>query len=198
LGKVLHVGISDAPAWVVSRAQTIAEFRGWTPFTALQVEYSLVQRDAERDLLPMARALGLPITPWSPLGRGILTGKYTDAARVAEPKRLNPETSLMVNDRSLSIARAVDAVSVRLGKPAAQVALNWVRHQLPDGLPIIGSRKASQIEDSLQSLTWSLPADAIAELDAASKITLGFPHDFLASDNVKNLLFAHQRQTLDV
>jgi aryl-alcohol dehydrogenase-like predicted oxidoreductase len=197
LGKVLHVGISDAPAWVVSRMQTLAEWRGWTPFTALQIEYSLVTRDAERDLLPMARHLGLAVTPWSPLGRGLLTGKYTDAGRATEPKRLNPETSLMVNERSLGIARAVDAVATRLGKPPAQVALNWVRQQGRDVLPIVGARSATQFAQNLEALTWTLDAAAMAELSAASAIPLGFPHDFLASANIQDLVHAATQSTLD-
>lgn len=197
LGKILHVGISDAPAWVVSRMQTLAEWRDWTPFTALQVEYSLVTRDAERDLIPMARHLGLPITPWSPLGRGLLTGKYTDAGRADEPKRLNPETSLMVNDRSLAIARAVDAVATRVSKPPAQVALNWVRQQGRDMIPIIGARSATQFAQNLDALTWQLDDAAMAELSSASAITLGFPHDFLASENVRNLVHASTQASLD-
>lgn len=197
LGKVLHVGISDAPAWVASRMHTLAEWRGWTPFTALQVEYSLVTRDAERDLLPMARHLGLAVTPWSPLGRGILTGKYTSAERANEPKRLNPATSLMVNERSLGVARTVDAVAARLGKPPAQVALNWVRAQGRDVLPIIGARSAAQVAENLAALEWTLPADALAELTQASAIPLGFPHDFLASPNVQDLVHAATQSTLD-
>jgi aryl-alcohol dehydrogenase-like predicted oxidoreductase len=197
LGKVLHVGISDAPAWVASRMHTLAEWHGWTPFTALQVEYSLVTRDAERDLLPMARHLGMAITPWSPLGRGLLTGKYTGGARAAEPKRLNPETSLMVNERSLGVARAVDAVATRLGKPPAQVALNWVRQRGRDLVPIVGARSLTQFQENLAALSFTLPDDAMAELNAASAIVLGFPHDFLASENVQNLVHASTQHTLD-
>jgi aryl-alcohol dehydrogenase-like predicted oxidoreductase len=188
LGKVLHVGFSDAPAWVVSRAHTVAELRGWTPFTALQVEYSLVTRDIERDLLPMARHLGLAVTPWSPLGRGILTGKYTDASRAAEPKRLNPQTSKVVNERSLGIARVVDDIARELGKPPAQVALNWVRSRGTDIVPIIGARSVAQLRENLGALSWSLPGEALQRLEEASRIVLGFPHDFIASENGQQLI----------
>lgn len=189
LGKVLHVGISDAPAWVASRMHTMAEWAGWTPFTALQVEYSLVTREVEHELLPMARHLGLPVTPWSPLGRGLLTGKYTDAARAAEPKRMNPQTSLQVNERTLAIARAVDAVSARLGKPPAQVALNWVRRRGADLFPIVGARSLAQFRENLAALEWELPDDAAAALDEASAVPLRFPQNFLASKNVQDLMF---------
>src|SRR5206468_3430878 len=107
-GKVLYVGISDAPAWIVSQANTLAELRSWTPFVGLQIEYSLIQRTPERDLLPMARAFGLGVTPWGPLGGGVLSGKYksTDPSTATDSKRSSINQQRL-NERNLTIAREV-------------------------------------------------------------------------------------------
>jgi aryl-alcohol dehydrogenase-like predicted oxidoreductase len=118
-GKVLYVGVSDMPAWAVARAQTLAEWRGWSPFAGLQIPYSLAQREGERDLLPMAGALGLSVAAWSPLAGGVLSGKFTrgDAAEDTRVKRAD------VSARDLTIAREVDAVANQLGWSSSQVAL---------------------------------------------------------------------------
>ncbi|RPJ45137.1 MAG: aldo/keto reductase, partial [Candidatus Latescibacterota bacterium] len=132
-GKVLYAGVSDTPAWIVSRANTIAELRGWTPFVALQVEYSLVERTVERELLPMARALDLAVTPWAPLGAGVLTGKFTRGARPAATRL--KEGSSKLGERPLAIARAVDAVADARGVPSSQVALAWLRSRRGNVIP---------------------------------------------------------------
>lgn len=174
-GTVHHVGISDTPAWVVAQANTMAELRGWTPFVALQLRYSLIDRAAERDLLPMARAFGLAVTPWSVLGAGVLSGKYTGgegtgraAARVAKV------------ERNLGIAEVVRGVAAEAGATPAQVAIAWARQQPGTVLPILGARNLAQLEDNLGALDVRLDAAHLAALDAASAIELGFPHDFLA------------------
>jgi aryl-alcohol dehydrogenase-like predicted oxidoreductase len=176
-GKVLYVGISDAPAWVVSRAQTIAEFRDWSPFVGLQVPYSLTQREVERDLLPMSAALGLSVAAWSPLGAGVLSGKFTRAAG-GESARTD---SSRISERDLIIAREVDAVADGLGWSSAQVALAWTRAHRPDVHPIIGARKLGQLTDNLAAASRVLPEDAVRRLDEVSAIPLGFPHDFIES-----------------
>ena len=143
-GKVLYIGISDAPAWVVAQCNTIADLRGWTPFIGLQIEYSLLQRTVERELLPMARSLDVGITAWSPLAMGWLTGKYTKDNGNQESKRLDAEGMsdfVTQSDRNHTIARAVDEVAAQIGCSAAQVALSWLLHQ--GTIPIVGARKAT-------------------------------------------------------
>ena len=181
LGKVLYAGVSDTPAWIVSQANTLAGLRGWTPFTALQVEYSLVERTPERDLLPMARAFGMAVTPWSPLGGGVLSGKYNTAAEEeGDPSRLRIFLQSKVSERNLRIAAVVVDVAREAGRSASQVALAWLRAQPGAVIPIIGARKFDQLVDNLACLDLVLSAEQMARLDEVSRIDLGFPHDFLS------------------
>jgi aryl-alcohol dehydrogenase-like predicted oxidoreductase len=190
-GKVLYVGISDTPAWVVAQANTLAESRGWTPFTALQIEYSLIQRTVERELLPMARALDLAVTPWAPIGGGVLSGKYNAPGGPTEPARFSGRPGVArLGQRNLEIAEVVRTIGAEAGRSAAQVALNWVRQQHAGGVivPIVGARRLSQIQDLLAALEWRLGEEQLRRLDEASRIELGFPHDFLASDSIRDLV----------
>jgi aryl-alcohol dehydrogenase-like predicted oxidoreductase len=175
-GKVLYVGISDTPAWEVARANTLAELRGWTPFVGLQIRYSLLDRAAERELLPMAKALDLAVTPWDTLGSGILTGKYnrdpSSEGRAALRGR--------VRERDLGIAGEVVKLAEEIGRSPAQVALDWVRQGEGVIVPLVGAKTLDQLEDNLGCLEFSLTAEQKARLDDASRIELGFPHDFLA------------------
>jgi aryl-alcohol dehydrogenase-like predicted oxidoreductase len=196
-GKILHIGISDTPAWIVSKANTIAEMRGWTPFSALQIEYSLIERTPERDLLPMAEALGLSVTPWGALGGGLLTGKYTQSGVESDAKRLKQGSGRLA-DKNMAIAQAVDAVAQALGKPASQVALNWARQQGNNIIPIIGSRRVAQIQENIAALDWKLEPEHLAQLHQASKIELGFPHNFLNSGGVRDLVYAGVRDQIDL
>lgn len=176
-GKVLHVGVCNTPAWVVARSNTLAELRGWTAFAGLQVEYSLIERTAERELLPMARALGLGVAAWSPLASGILSGKYADPA-AGEGARLQKAPLRKLDERSLALASGVAALATELGRPTAQVALNWVRAQ-PGVVPLLGARTDAQLQDNLACLDFQLEPEALARLDALSAIELGYPHDYL-------------------
>lgn len=194
-GKVHYVGLSDAPAWIASRANTMADLRGWSPFVALQIEYSLVERTVERELIPMARALDLAVTPWSPLGAGVLTGKYLDSTK-KEGVRLAPD-SLRLSDRNIQIARAVRSVAEKTGKPDAQVALNWLRAKAGVMLPIVGARNAAQLEQNLDCLEWELEEDHIAALDEASAIELGFPHEFMYREPVRTLILGDLADALE-
>jgi aryl-alcohol dehydrogenase-like predicted oxidoreductase len=177
VGKVLYVGVSDTPAWVVSRANMLSELRGWSPFVGLQIPYSLAERDAERSLLPMAKTLELAVTPWGILGAGVLTGKYTDGS--SEPKRMGSDVN--IQERTRRIAETVKAIADEVGRSPAQVAANWVRQQQSRSLmiPILGARSAAQLKDNLAILEWELTADQLRRLDEASEIELGFPHGFL-------------------
>jgi aryl-alcohol dehydrogenase-like predicted oxidoreductase len=198
-GKVLYVGVSDTPAWIVSRANTLAELRGWSPFVALQIEYSLIERTPERDLLPMARLLGMTVTPWGVLGSGVLTGKYNDAPPPATKtmgatvekveRRLDAGNSEKANDRNLAIARLVVDVAKEIGCTPSQVALAWLRTRPGSIVPILGARRLSQIRDNLSCLDVTLPEEHLRRLDEASRIELGFPHDFYADPVRKDRLF---------
>ena len=179
-GKVLYLGISDTPAWIVAYANAIAEQRGWTGFAGLQPEYSLARRDAERDLLPMARALNMTVTPWSPLAGGLLTGKYNN--HPGSGGRLAPGRSRsQVSGQGLAVADAVMSVASDIGCTPAQVALAWLAHQPGSVIPIIGARHVEQLDDNLGCLDIELTAGHLERLDKASRIDLGSPHDFIAS-----------------
>lgn len=175
-GKVLYVGISDTPAWVLARAQTMAELRGWSQFAGLQVPYNLLERDVERELLPAAGQLGLSVAAWSPLAQGILTGKFTRQPGSAARTRRGE-----ISERELAVAREVDAVADELGVSSTHVAVAWIRANRPWVHPIIGARTVAQAADNLGAAGLELPASAVARLDAASPVTLGFPHDFIAN-----------------
>ena len=194
-GKVLYVGISDVPAWVVSQANTMADLRGWTRFNALQIRYSLVDRTPERDLLPMARALDLAVTPWAILGAGVLTGKYTREGGTTGDERLLTEPArakVALTERNLTIARIVDEVASEEGCTPSQTAIAWMRARPGVIVPILGARSLVQVEDNLGALDVKLSADQLTRLDEASTIEPGFPHDFLESDFVRNLMYSGQ------
>ncbi len=175
LGKVLYLGVSDSPAWVVAQMQTLATARGWAPFAGLQIEYSLVQREVERELIPMARGLGLGVLAWGPLGSGVLTGKYARAGAAPGERRLTD-----VDPGRLAIAQAVAEVADGLGLSSSVVALAWLRAQ-GGIIPILGARTVQQLADNLTCLDVDLPPETLARLNQASYTSRGFPHDFLAA-----------------
>jgi aryl-alcohol dehydrogenase-like predicted oxidoreductase len=179
-GKVLYVGISDAPAWWVAQANTLAHLRGWSPFIALQIEYSLLERTVERELIPMAKALNLGVTAWSPLAGGLLTGKYHGQTS-SEPGRMSSEMMkafLPEQQRSDRVVAAVTKVSQEVGCSMAQVALAWLRYRPVPVIPILGARKLSQLQDNLASFKVTLSAEQVKTLDDASQIESGFPDNF--------------------
>jgi aryl-alcohol dehydrogenase-like predicted oxidoreductase len=192
-GKVLYVGFSDTPAWIVARAQLLAQLRGWEPLCAIQAEYSLIQRSTERELLPMAQALGLAVLAWSPLGSGLLTGKYADPQAFSGTNRLK-EDSKRVSARNLAIAETLGRLARELGFTSAQLALAWVNSRGRQVFPIIGARTSAQLLANLHCLSVQLPEAALNELDACSAIELGFPHDFIHSDNVRTILLGDQKE----
>jgi len=194
-GKVLYVGISDTPAWIVSQANTMADLRGWTPFIALQIRYSLADRAAERDLLPMAKAFGMTVTPWSVLGAGVLTGKYGIAADGSAKGRAS---RWQISERDLAISDTVVEVAQKVGCTPSQVAIAWVRAQGDNLIPILGATTPAQLQDNLASLNVQLDAEHLQRLDAVTKIELGFPHDFLASNEVRNLTLGGIQDQLDM
>jgi aryl-alcohol dehydrogenase-like predicted oxidoreductase len=193
-GKVLYIGISDTPAWIVSRANTLAELRGWTAFVGLQIRYSLIDRSAESDLLPMARALDLAVTPWSILGAGVLTGKYN---KDEKPKEGRAKEGAATIQRNLDIAEVVTDVAQEIGCTPSQVAISWVRQQPGVIVPLIGARNLTQLEDNLGALNIHLNDAQLAKLDEVSRIDLGFPHNFLAEDYIRDLVYGGTFDRID-
>lgn len=179
-GKVTYAAISDTPAWIVAKGNTMAELMGWSQFIALQVEYSLLQRTPERDLIPMAKHYNMTVTPWAPLAGGALTGKYLrgDAGRLKEG-------SNRLNERSASITRVVMAIAEELGVQPAHVALKWTMQKGFSCIPIVGATKLQQLAENLQTVDVTLSAEQSQRLDDASAIVMGFPNDFLNEDGVK-------------
>ena len=199
-GKVIYIGISDAPAWIISRANTIAELRGWAAFVGLQIEYSLIERTVERELLPMARGLDLGVTAWSPLAGGLLTGKYSQQGGQEDARRLDHpmlEGFADIDARKLAIAEAVQSVAEDIGCSSAQVALAWVRQQQGVIIPIIGARTVSHLKDNLGCLDITLGNKHLERLEKASRIELGFPHDFFKGDLVRQLVYGGMRDSID-
>jgi aryl-alcohol dehydrogenase-like predicted oxidoreductase len=231
-GKILYIGISDAPAWVVSQANTLANLKGWTEFASIQIEYSLIERTSERELLPMANALDIGITAWSPLGSGVLTGKYnkssnkepknntinkdykqtestnndantitgssTSTSDQQESSRLNVAnfselSNTLLKERNLRIAEEVINIAQEIKRTPSQVALNWIRESKKifrnKIIPIIGAKNLVQINDNLSCMEFALTDDHIDRLNQISKIELGFPHDFLSSDAIRNIIY---------
>jgi aryl-alcohol dehydrogenase-like predicted oxidoreductase len=195
-GKVLYVGLSDFPAWRVSAAAMLTELRGWTPIAAQQIEYSLVQRTAERELLPMAAAFGLASLAWSPLGGGVLTGKY----RKGETGRQTGMGGRLFHAENTAqktaIVDALEVVAKETGSTPGRVALAWVSGK--GVVPIIGPRTRVQLDDNLASAGVSLTPDQVRRLDEVSAIPLGFPHDMLATAAYQDRVAGGKRALLDL
>jgi aryl-alcohol dehydrogenase-like predicted oxidoreductase len=188
-GKVLYFAFSDTPAWVVSYAIAKAEDFGWTPPVGLQVPYSLIDRGVERAELPMAREHGLAILAWGLLESGVLTGKYSQPSE--EPRRESK-----VGKRELQIGEAVVKVAQEIGRSAAQVAINWVRQQPGNIIPILGCRTLPQLQDNLCALDFQLTEAQVAELDRLADFRPGFPLSFLKSDHVGNMIFGETLRSI--
>ena len=179
-GKILYWGLSDFPAWCVATAATLPESRGWAPISAVQLEYSLVERTAERELLPMAVAFNLGTVVWSPLGGGLLTGKYRQG-ETGRAQGLAQSFTARVMSLRLPTVDQLLAISKETGLPAGQIAIAWV---LARGmLPIIGPRTLEQLVETLASVEAQLSKEQIQRLDRISAITLGFPHDVVAGSS---------------
>jgi aryl-alcohol dehydrogenase-like predicted oxidoreductase len=177
-GKVRYIGVSDTPAWRVTQGQLLARFHGWSPFVGLQIEYSLIERTVEGELVPMARELGLGITPWSPLRGGVLSGKYTRAnAAQANPDR-GERVKSFFTERNLAIIDELIRIAGELGTSAASVALAWVQSRPGVTSTIIGARRPDQLEQNLAALDITLREADVAALNKASEPTLNFPAPF--------------------
>jgi len=183
-GKVRYIGASNFAGWHLAKALGVSALHDWEPFTCLQPEYSLITRDAERELLPLCQSEGLAVIPWSPLGGGILTGKYSRdqdfpaGTRGADTE--NPITfTYRLDDRAWNVVDAVKDAATKTGKSAAQIALNWVLHRRGVTAPIIGARNLDQLEDNLGATGWTLDDETAKALNWASAFRLGYPYEFI-------------------
>ncbi|HET6835357.1 MAG TPA: aldo/keto reductase [Acidimicrobiales bacterium] len=198
-GKVNYVALSDSPAWIASQANTLAALRGWNPFVALQVQYSLIERTAERELLPVAEAFGLSVAAWAPLGGGVLTGKYTRGPSET------PEDSLRaagnqprLTEANRKIACEVDSIADELGTTSPRVAIAWLRQRSERVIPVVGVRKLEQLEDILGSLHVLLPAEHRSRLDKASKVEFGFPYNLLRDPVLGQMVYGDLEPQIDL
>lgn len=186
-GKILYAGLSNFPAWRVARADLLAELRGWAPLAGIQIEYSLAERTPDRELLPMAEALGLGVATWSPLGGGFLTGKYRnqDANADARLTKLGMLVHTETNARHTALLDAVTSVAAQVDAPATHVAIAWLlaraRRSTTGIVPILGSRTRAQFDATIGALALKLDDTQLRQLDDASAIPLGVPHDQAAS-----------------
>jgi aryl-alcohol dehydrogenase-like predicted oxidoreductase len=197
-GKILYVGISDAPGWWVAQANTLAGLRGWSPFIGLQIEYSLIERTVERELIPMAQALNVGVVAWSPLSGGILTGKYHGNGS-SEAGRMNSEMMkgfMPDEQRAERVVAAVKTVSAQVGRSIAQVALAWLRYRVVPVIPILGARKLSQLQDNLASFDLALSPEQIKILDEASRIEAGFPQSMYEKELARALAYGGMREKI--
>ncbi|MFI4883515.1 MAG: aldo/keto reductase [Phycisphaerales bacterium JB064] len=185
-GKVRYIGFSDTPAWIVSQAQTMAHFRDWSPLIALQIEYSLLERTVEHDLMPMARELQLGVTPWSPIKGGILSGKYTRENTPKEGEGRYKEDSRYLTERTFKIIDALIEIGKAHDASAAQVAFKWVQDRDGVASTIIGARTIDQLVDNLKALDLELTESETKTLDELSAPEPVFPHSFLA--NIDNAI----------
>jgi aryl-alcohol dehydrogenase-like predicted oxidoreductase len=184
-GKIRYAGLSDVPAWYAARAQSYAEARGLTPMITVQLPYSLVARGIEPEFVPMAQSLGLGITAWSPVGGGLLTGKYrrngdalTGAGRLGNPDAPGPE----ITDRDWKVVEALESVAADLGRSMAQVAINWAVTQPAVASVIVGASSAAQLDSNLAALDLEIPSDARRRLEEASAPQLASPYSMFTAE----------------
>lgn len=192
LGKILHIGISNVPAWVVAQANTLAAERGLTPFTALQLHYSLVERGIEADFFALARAFDLSITAWGPLASGLLTGKYLGGSGKGRLARGGPRPG---QEQKQAVAARLKALAEQAGCTPAQLAIAWISQRDPLGvIPIIGARTAEQLADNLGATALVLTPEQLKELDGLAPPVLRYPENMLGGDFFRNMMYGRIRE----
>lgn len=200
-GKALYIGFSDFPAWRIARAATMAALRGMAPVSCVQMEYSLAERSAERELLPMAEGLGIAVTLWAVLGGGLLSAKYRNGNAEGRLTRGGGRILVESTPRHTAILDAVEKVAVATSLTAAQVAIAWVRASTAQRatavIPLLGARTCAQLQENLHAWSISLASEHVAALNEASAIDLGFPHELLASDGIRQLGSGGRWQQID-
>lgn len=191
-GKVLYIGVSNTPAWVVAKANTLAELRGWTRYAGLQIEYSLLGRSAEAEYFPMAADQGLSVLAWSPLKNGLLTGKYAAGPRAGSRLAADVWSSKALawaDPRGSSAGPVIEeliGVAAELEVTPAQLALAWLRHRPVHVVPILGATSVRQLEENLASVAITLSPAQVARLDQASAVPLTYPHHYLDSSMARS------------
>ncbi len=180
-GKIRYIGFSDTPAWKCAEAQMTARFRGWSPLIALQIEYSLLERTVEGELIPMALELGLGVTPWSPLKQGVLSGKYTRATAGKESPDRGQWVSSSLNDQAYTIVEELVRIGKELDSSPSAVALAWLQQKPGVTSTILGARTLSQLDQNIAALDLNLKEEHIQSLDLLSTPTLNFPAAFIAN-----------------
>lgn len=192
LGKILHIGISNAPAWVVAQANTLATERGLTPFTALQLHYNLVERGIEADFFDLARTFDLGVTAWSPLASGLLTGKYLGGSGKGRLARGGPRPG---QEQKQAAAARLKELAAQAGCTPAQLAIAWIgqRHPLAV-IPIIGARTADQLADNLGATALVLTPEQLKELDGLAPPQLRYPENMLRGEFFRNMMYGRIRE----
>lgn len=178
-GKVRYIGFSDTPAWKVTQAQMTALFRGWAPLIALQIEYSLLERTVEGELIPMALEMGMGVTPWSPLKSGVLTGKYTRANHGKHKAGRGEWVTSALNDRAYDVIEELVRVAEEVSSTPARVAIAWLQSRPGVSSIIIGARTIKQLEDNIASLNVKISSEQLERLTKASEPKLDFPAEFI-------------------
>ncbi len=203
-GKILHAGISNAPSWVIAAANTLADERGWTPFTAMQLHYNLVERSIERDYFALAEAQNMAILPWSPLAGGFLTGKYDrnvgEEARAGGRLTTSPRGGQLLQDeRKLAVAETLSAIAADAGCSAAQLALAWMmRRTNTRVVPIIGARNLAQLEDNLGAVEVRVGEGELARLDALTAPEPEYPQTLYASEFFNTMMYGEVRPRIEL
>ena len=185
-GKILHIGFSNVPAWYASRAQALAETHNYEPISAFQLEYSMIQREIENEYIDLGQYTNAGIMAWSPLGGGLLSGKYKPGiddqedveGRLKHITDNGGEVSSKDNDRNWNIVKALHEVSEEINQPMASVALNWTANKNNVASVIIGATKMSQIEGNMKALDFDIPAELMKKLDDASERAIKYPYTF--------------------
>ena len=191
-GKILHIGLSDTPAWIVSEGQAIARMRGWTPVSAIQIHYNLVERTSEADMIPMAEHHNITPLAWSPLAGGVLAGKYSMEDLEKEDdgggRKSMSQSMGQLNERSIGIGNKVKEIAQEIGRSPSQVSLNWLLQQPGGTIPIVGARKLSHVEDNLQAVGFTLTSEQINRLNEVSNYKPPFPHNFLTPQLIDSMV----------
>jgi aryl-alcohol dehydrogenase-like predicted oxidoreductase len=188
-GKVRHVGLSDTPAWYAARSQTLAQWRGYEPLSTLQLEYSLVERNIEREFVTLGQELGMGIMVWSPLASGLLSGKYkpstdgsTGVGRLETVKGIANPAFQKFSDRNWAIVAELEKVAAELDRSMAQVAVNWTANRPGIASVIVGATNLSQLKDNLKALEFDIPTELANRLETVSRPELQFPYSFFDSE----------------
>jgi len=196
-GKILYAGVSNWPAWVVAQANTISQLRGWTPFIAQQVQYSLIKRQVERSIVPQSLAFDMAIMPYSPLGGGLLTGKHRTAnekrSKKVDSKRVQGLKDELADKKNQAILKEVERIAKEVGRSPAQVSLNWLLQKPGVVSPIIGARTPTQLRENISCLDFTLNSEYVGRLDEVGKVDLGYPEEFTAKESLQHLLSGNTR-----